>query len=35
MNTKEICRILAHKIKCTNPQDYGLFKLVQGEGKRI
>ncbi|XP_036141609.1 protein sprint isoform X3 [Monomorium pharaonis] len=31
MNTKEICRILAHKIRCTNPQDYGLFKLVQGE----
>lgn len=34
MNTREICRILAHKIRCTNPQDYGLFKLVQGEGKR-
>nr|XP_031840860.1 protein sprint isoform X8 [Nomia melanderi] len=33
MNTREICRILAHKIRCTNPQDYGLFKLVQGEGK--
>lgn len=32
MNTREICRILAHKIRCTNPQDYGLFKLVQGEG---
>ncbi|XP_043789708.1 protein sprint isoform X9 [Apis laboriosa] len=31
MNTREICRILAHKIRCTNPQDYGLFKLVQGE----
>ncbi|XP_046487963.1 protein sprint isoform X2 [Neodiprion pinetum] len=30
-NTREICRILAHKIRCTNPQDYGLFKLVQGE----
>ncbi|CAD1475719.1 unnamed protein product [Heterotrigona itama] len=27
MNTREICRILAHKIRCTNPQDYGLFKL--------
>ncbi|XP_011351800.1 protein sprint isoform X3 [Ooceraea biroi] len=31
MSTKEICRILAHKIRCTNPQDYGLFKLVHGE----
>ncbi|XP_063977947.1 protein sprint isoform X3 [Diachasmimorpha longicaudata] len=31
MNTRDICRILAHKIRCTNPQDYGLFKLVQGE----
>ncbi|XP_058803709.1 protein sprint, partial [Phymastichus coffea] len=31
MNTRELCRILAHKIRCTNPQDYGLFKLVQGE----
>ncbi|XP_077282807.1 src homology 2 domain-containing protein sprint [Temnothorax americanus] len=31
MNTREICRILAHKIRCTNPQDYGLFKLVHGE----
>ncbi|KYN06439.1 Protein sprint [Cyphomyrmex costatus] len=31
MNTREVCRILAHKIRCTNPQDYGLFKLVQGE----
>lgn len=35
MNTREICRILAHKIRCTNPQDYGLFKLVQGEGKNF
>ncbi|XP_016842477.1 protein sprint isoform X2 [Nasonia vitripennis] len=31
MNTRDVCRILAHKIRCTNPQDYGLFKLVQGE----
>jgi hypothetical protein len=33
MNTRDVCRILAHKIRCTNPQDYGLFKLVLGEGK--
>ncbi|XP_051169511.1 protein sprint isoform X2 [Leptopilina boulardi] len=31
MSTRDVCRILAHKIRCTNPQDYGLFKLVQGE----
>ncbi|XP_011505288.1 PREDICTED: protein sprint [Ceratosolen solmsi marchali] len=31
MNTRDVCRILAHKIRCTNPQDYGLFKLVLGE----
>ncbi|KAG7197349.1 hypothetical protein KM043_018456 [Ampulex compressa] len=31
MNTRDVCRILAHKIRCTNPQDYGLFKLVHGE----
>ncbi|XP_023290235.1 protein sprint isoform X3 [Orussus abietinus] len=31
MNTRDVCRILAHKTRCTNPQDYGLFKLVQGE----
>ncbi|KAI4473373.1 hypothetical protein M0802_016154 [Mischocyttarus mexicanus] len=35
MNTRDICRILAHKIRCTNPQDYGLFKLVQGEEKLL
>lgn len=33
MSTRDVCRILAHKIRCTNPQDYGLFKLVQGEGE--
>ncbi|XP_055696838.1 protein sprint isoform X2 [Phlebotomus papatasi] len=29
--TKEVCRIIAHKARITNPQDYGLFKLVDGE----
>lgn len=32
MTTKEICRTIAHKARVTNPQDYGLFKLVDGEG---
>lgn len=30
--TKEVCRIIAHKARITNPQDYGLFQLVDGEG---
>jgi len=29
--TKDLCRIIAHKARITNPQDYGLFKLVNGE----
>lgn len=33
--TKEVCRIIAHKARITNPQDYGLFKLVDGEGMCI
>ena len=31
--TKEVCRIIAHKARITNAQDYGLFKLIDGEGK--
>lgn len=30
--TREVCRTIAHKARITNPQDYGLFKLVDGEG---
>lgn len=33
MTTREVCKIIAHKARITNPQDYGLFKLVDGEGK--
>ncbi|XP_065205271.1 protein sprint isoform X2 [Planococcus citri] len=29
--TKDICKIIAHKLRITNPQDYSLFKLVEGE----
>lgn len=32
MTTKDVCKIIAHKIRITNPQDYGLFRLVDGEG---
>uniref|UniRef100_A0A182SXT5 VPS9 domain-containing protein n=1 Tax=Anopheles maculatus TaxID=74869 RepID=A0A182SXT5_9DIPT len=31
--TKEVCRIIAHKARITNAQDYGLFKLIDGEGR--
>ncbi|KAK6645386.1 hypothetical protein RUM43_001663 [Polyplax serrata] len=31
MTTKDVCKIIAHKIRITNPQDYGLFRLVDGE----
>ncbi|XP_050407015.2 protein sprint isoform X2 [Patella vulgata] len=30
MNTKDVCAMIAHKFKITNPQDYGLYLLVQG-----
>lgn len=33
MTTREVCKIIAHKVRITNPQDYGLYKLVDGEGK--
>ncbi|XP_065347669.1 protein sprint isoform X3 [Cloeon dipterum] len=29
--TRDVCKIIAHKIRITNPQDYGLYKLVDGE----
>lgn len=33
MTTREICRIIALKLRISNPQDYGLYQLVEGEGK--
>lgn len=33
--TKEVCRIIAHKARITNPQDFGLFQLVDGEGEEL
>nr|XP_045596876.1 protein sprint-like [Procambarus clarkii] len=30
--TREICKMMAHKMRVTNPQDYGLYKLVDGLG---
>ncbi|XP_054709890.1 protein sprint-like [Uloborus diversus] len=31
MTTKEVVKLIAHKFNVTNPQDYCLFKLVDGE----
>lgn len=31
MTTKEVCKIIAHKARITNPQDYALYRLVDGE----
>lgn len=33
MTTKDICKIIASRLKITNSQDFSLFKLVDGEGK--
>lgn len=30
MNTRDVCSMIAHKFKITNPQDYGLYFLVKG-----
>lgn len=34
MTTRDICKIIALKLRITNPQDYSLFKLVDGEGEQ-
>ncbi|XP_050547742.1 protein sprint isoform X3 [Daktulosphaira vitifoliae] len=31
MTTRDVCKIIAHKLRITNPQDYSLFKLVNGQ----
>lgn len=33
MTTKDVCKIIAHKAKITNPQDFALYRLVDGEGR--
>lgn len=35
MTTKEVCKIIAHKARITNPQDYALYRLTDGEGKIV
>lgn len=31
MTTRDVCAMIAHKFKITNPQDYGLYTLENGE----
>ncbi|XP_077542005.1 protein sprint-like isoform X1 [Haemaphysalis longicornis] len=35
MTTKEVRKMIAHKFRVTNPEDYGLFKLVKGEETQL
>ncbi|CAM1308925.1 RIN2 (predicted) [Pycnogonum litorale] len=35
MTTREVCKMIAHKFRITNPQDYGLYQLVSGEEKQL
>ncbi|XP_067659967.1 protein sprint-like isoform X2 [Haliotis asinina] len=35
MNTKDVCALIAHKFKVTNPQDYGLYLLVDGDERHL
>ncbi|CAG2232863.1 RIN2_3 [Mytilus edulis] len=30
MNTRDVCSMIAHKFKITNPQDYGFYYIVRG-----
>lgn len=32
MTTKDVCNIIAHKARITNPQDYALYRVTDGEG---
>lgn len=35
MTTRDVCKIIAHKLRITNPQDYSLFKLIDGQGSYL
>ncbi|XP_075723208.1 src homology 2 domain-containing protein sprint isoform X1 [Rhipicephalus microplus] len=35
MTAKEVRKMIAHKFRVTNPEDYGLFKLVKGEETQL
>ena len=31
--TREVAAMMAHKMRVSNPQDYALYKLVDGQGE--
>ncbi|XP_053399353.1 uncharacterized protein LOC128557001 isoform X3 [Mercenaria mercenaria] len=35
MTTRDVCSMIAHKFKITNPQDYGLYTLENGEEHKL
>ena len=35
MTTKEVCKMIAHKFKITNAEDFGLFKVVNGDETQL
>ncbi|XP_013077623.2 uncharacterized protein LOC106063724 isoform X2 [Biomphalaria glabrata] len=35
MNSKDVCAMVAHKFKVTNPQDYGLYLLCDGQESHL
>ncbi|XP_052273588.1 uncharacterized protein LOC127873694 isoform X4 [Dreissena polymorpha] len=35
MTTRDVCSLIAHKFKFTNPQDYGLYTLDNGEEHKL
>ncbi|XP_074662107.1 uncharacterized protein LOC141914728 isoform X2 [Tubulanus polymorphus] len=35
MTTKEVCNMIAHKFRITNPQDYGLFELINKQETQL
>ncbi|CAL1531236.1 unnamed protein product [Lymnaea stagnalis] len=35
MNTRDVCSMVAHKFKITNPQDFGLYLLCDGQESHL
>ncbi|KAH9519626.1 hypothetical protein Btru_003185 [Bulinus truncatus] len=35
MNSKDVCSMVAHKFRVTNPQDYGLYLLCDGQESHL
>ena len=35
MTVREVSKIIAHKLRITNPEDFSLYSLVDGQGKHL